>query len=168
MPALKCKICGVVFPALKEHHYISRDLTKTGLAVAFGSTDEPLLYDSFDCPCCGSQVIAQPRKREYDPKLEETTDEDLLANMSNDAIAEHLGISPRTVELMRSIKGSDGEARNKVIERFTDEDIYNYMQRNDLRPSEAAKNLNIPRERVIKAMDNVNGSAASDEGGAHK
>ena len=84
MPNLKCKICGTEFPPIKERHYISRDLTKTGLAAAFGSYDEPATFDSYDCPFCGSQVIAQPHKRQFDPKSEEATEEDLLAAMSNE------------------------------------------------------------------------------------
>ena len=62
---LKCKICGTVFPAIKERHYIARDNGKTGLSSAFGSNDEEKIYDSFDCPMCGCQVVAQDRKRTY-------------------------------------------------------------------------------------------------------
>ncbi len=62
---LKCKICGCEFHAINEKHYISRDNGKTGLATAFGSESEVVLYDTYDCPACGSQVIAQERKREY-------------------------------------------------------------------------------------------------------
>ncbi len=63
---LKCKICGCEFNAVKERHYISRDKGKTGLATAFGSNPEYVLYDTFDCPDCGCQITVQERKREYD------------------------------------------------------------------------------------------------------
>ncbi len=59
---LKCKICGTEFPAIKERHYIVRDNSRTG-AVAVISKDEEKIYDSYDCPNCGCQVIAQERKR---------------------------------------------------------------------------------------------------------
>lgn len=62
---LKCKICGTEFPAIKERHYIARDNGKTGLSSAFGSNDEEKIYDSFDCPMCGCQVVVQDRKRKY-------------------------------------------------------------------------------------------------------
>lgn len=62
---LKCKICGTEFSAIKERHYIARDNRKTGLSSAFGSNDEEKIYDSFDCPMCGCQVVAQDRKRTY-------------------------------------------------------------------------------------------------------
>lgn len=65
---LKCKICGTEFPAIKERHYIARDNGKTGLSSAFGSNDEEKIYDSFDCPMCGCQVVAQERKRIFEPK----------------------------------------------------------------------------------------------------
>lgn len=56
---LECKICGTKFNAVIERHYLARDNGKTGLAVAFGSTAEECLYDAFDCPMCGCQVIAK-------------------------------------------------------------------------------------------------------------
>ena len=62
---LKCKICGTEFPAIKERHYICRDAGKIGLSAALGSKDEEKIYDSFDCPMCGCQVVAQDRKRTY-------------------------------------------------------------------------------------------------------
>lgn len=63
---LKCEICGTEFPAVKDKHYISRDNGKTGLSVAFGANDEDKIFDTFDCPQCGCQIIAQERKRKYD------------------------------------------------------------------------------------------------------
>lgn len=62
---LKCEVCGTKFNAIVEKHYIARDNGKTGLAVAFGSNSEESLYDAFDCPMCGCQVIAKERKRSY-------------------------------------------------------------------------------------------------------
>ena len=64
---LKCKICGTEFPAIEERHYIARDNSRTG-AVAVISKDEEKIYDSYDCPMCGSQVIAQERKRILEPE----------------------------------------------------------------------------------------------------
>lgn len=60
---------------------VSRDNGKTGLAVAFSSTTEEGLYDAFDCPMCGCQVIAKERKREYIPFIstdEEDTDDEQI------------------------------------------------------------------------------------------
>lgn len=59
---LKCEICGCEFNAVIERHYISRDEGQTGLA-AFAGGQENEEYDTFDCPQCGCQFIAQPRKR---------------------------------------------------------------------------------------------------------
>ena len=63
---LKCKICGTEFPAIKERHYIARDNIKTGAVVVF-SKDEEKIYDAYDCPMCGSQIIAQERKMDFEP-----------------------------------------------------------------------------------------------------
>lgn len=62
---LKCKICGTEFPAIKERHYIARDNNKTGAVVVF-SKDEEKIYDAYDCPLCGSQIIAKERKRNFE------------------------------------------------------------------------------------------------------
>ena len=72
---LKCKICGTEFPAIKERHYICRDGGKIGLSAAFGSNDEEKIYDSFDCPMCGCEVVVQERKRDFETiELSESED----------------------------------------------------------------------------------------------
>lgn len=63
---IKCKICGCEFPPMIDKHYVARDCTKTG-ALANLSKIEEKLYDTFDCPNCGCQVIIQERKRESIP-----------------------------------------------------------------------------------------------------
>lgn len=73
---LECKVCGCKFNAIVEKHYIARDNGKTGLAVAFGSTNEESLYDAFDCPMCGCQVVAKERKRNYTLYVETEENED--------------------------------------------------------------------------------------------
>lgn len=60
---LTCKICGHEFSPVKDEHYISRDKEVIGGLVAAISNSEPATYDTFDCPVCGCQVIAQERKR---------------------------------------------------------------------------------------------------------
>jgi predicted RNA-binding Zn-ribbon protein involved in translation (DUF1610 family) len=59
----KCNICDCQFHAVAEHHYISRDEEVTGISGIVGR-EEPKIYDTFDCPNCGCQVIVQERKRE--------------------------------------------------------------------------------------------------------
>lgn len=80
---LKCKICGTEFPAIEERHYIARDNIRTGAVVAL-SKDEEKIYDAYDCPMCGCQIIAQERKRNFesysiddfsDDECEESEDE---------------------------------------------------------------------------------------------
>jgi len=50
---MKCSICSHEFQPEKQQHYVSRDLTRTGMVTVIAATDEPALYDSFDCPVCG-------------------------------------------------------------------------------------------------------------------
>ena len=71
---LKCKICGTEFPAIKEKHYIAKDPGMTGAVIAVCNREEKI-YDAYDCPMCGSQIIVQERKRNFEPddngKMEE-------------------------------------------------------------------------------------------------
>lgn len=62
---LECKVCGCKFNANSENHYTARDNEKNGVAAVFNSELESKLYDAFDCPSCGSQIVAQERKRIY-------------------------------------------------------------------------------------------------------
>lgn len=59
---LKCKICGTEFPAIDDKHYICRDNGVTGISKV-NRKEEEKIYDCYDCPQCGCQVIAQERKR---------------------------------------------------------------------------------------------------------
>lgn len=73
----KCKVCGKEFELQKEEHYITRDVTRVGLTVIIGGSEEEL-YDTFDCPHCGCQNVMQGRKRDYVPRpvLEEAKEEE--------------------------------------------------------------------------------------------
>ena len=71
-----CKICGRDFPLMAEDRYTSIDRTK-GLSISessLGFSDKDILYDSFDCPHCGCQYIAQERKELFSA-IADTADE---------------------------------------------------------------------------------------------
>lgn len=70
---LKCKACGKEFEANLERHYVARDNGKVG--ICFTGTEENL-YDAFDCPVCGCQIIVQERKRLHAEKCELTIEEE--------------------------------------------------------------------------------------------
>lgn len=59
----KCTVCGAEFALVHERHYIVRDDCAVGLAVALGNTNEPAMYDAFDCPECGCQNRVNTRMR---------------------------------------------------------------------------------------------------------
>ena len=60
---LECKVCGCKFNPVKQSHYIARDNKKASSLIAtFSSDAESTLYDAFDCPQCGCQIVAQQRK----------------------------------------------------------------------------------------------------------
>ena len=63
MKKIKCKVCDCEFIPQVKGHYIARTDGKTGVVAAFQSNDETGLFDAFDCPQCGCQVIVQERKR---------------------------------------------------------------------------------------------------------
>ena len=72
---LKCGVCGTEFPPTEEGHYIARDNNKTGAVIVI-SKEEEKIYDAFDCPVCGSQIIAKERRRIFIPdQIEEYTED---------------------------------------------------------------------------------------------
>lgn len=76
---MKCKICGCEFTPVIDKHYIARDAGESGLATAF-KTLEGKIYDAFDCPLCGCQIVVQERKRIFAEHIlvarEEETEDD--------------------------------------------------------------------------------------------
>ena len=82
---IKCKVCESGLVPSVDAHYVARDNGESGLATMIKSA-EGKLYDAFDCPICGCQIIAQERKRIYvqpnevatvdDEDVDETDDED--------------------------------------------------------------------------------------------
>ena len=61
---IKCKVCGCEFTPVIDKHYITRDNGESGISTAFKHV-EGNLYDTFDCPACGCQIVAQERKRTF-------------------------------------------------------------------------------------------------------
>ena len=110
---MKCTICDHEFHPEKKQHYISRDLAKTGMVTVIAATDEPALYDSFDCPRCGCQVNAQTRKRVYIP----VSDEEFLEEMPDSSIAAHLGIRENQLRKIYRAKKEGKSLRIKLKEK---------------------------------------------------
>ena len=77
---MKCIVCGNDVILDLEHHKVVRDNTTVGLASNFGSKEEPQLYDAFDCPTCGCQIIIGERKREVAEVHFIDTEEDIEDN----------------------------------------------------------------------------------------
>lgn len=77
---LICEICGHEFEPSIDRHYIARDPGVTGAFFTLGSYNEDKLYDAFDCPKCGCQMIMKERKHKVKvPQIgegEEDEDED--------------------------------------------------------------------------------------------
>lgn len=65
---MRCSVCGAEFVPKKEARYTGRNNGKTGAMSLFGENQEEQLYDCFDCPICGCQIVAQERKRKYEDK----------------------------------------------------------------------------------------------------
>ena len=84
MKKIKCNVCDCEFVPQVKGHYIARTDGKTGVVAVFQSNDETGLFDAFDCPQCGCQVITQERKRAFiishvddaEEETEEDEDED--------------------------------------------------------------------------------------------
>lgn len=64
-----CKVCGSKIVPRKANRYTVVDrVTAGGIANAMtGTYTEPEMYDAFDCPVCGCQMIAKKRlKKVFD------------------------------------------------------------------------------------------------------
>ena len=66
---MKCSVCGFEFEAVKEIHYIARVKGSKGFSNFFGET----IFDAFDCPKCGCQIVVQERKRILEEVMEDET-----------------------------------------------------------------------------------------------
>lgn len=73
---LMCDICGLDFYPFIGH-YIAKDPGKSGLANVLSGSD-PKLYDAFNCPYCGCQIIAKERKNAffYNHEIEDEDEEE--------------------------------------------------------------------------------------------
>lgn len=62
---IRCTICGKEFVPNKEEKYCAKEnRIQGGLSAALsGSPEESRLYDCFDCPVCGCQIVAKERLR---------------------------------------------------------------------------------------------------------
>lgn len=62
---LTCTVCGDEFYPKNEDGYVAAENEKSGgLAGALsGTAERPELYDCFDCPFCGCQIVAKRRLR---------------------------------------------------------------------------------------------------------
>ena len=76
MKMMICNVCGYQFWPTVERHYVARDNGTTGIVSAFKVSDETNIYDTFDCPKCGCQNIAQGRKRTFTTPVYDFDDED--------------------------------------------------------------------------------------------
>lgn len=72
---LECKICGKEFELTTDIHYVSRDNSKPSVILAVSGSSEDVIYDTFDCPHCGCQYVAQERKREFYKELDCVADD---------------------------------------------------------------------------------------------
>lgn len=71
MRELTCKHCGESFRPKAITHYIAREAGQKGIVAVFGSYPEEKLYDAFDCPNCGTQIIVGDRMRKVEPEWKE-------------------------------------------------------------------------------------------------
>lgn len=60
---LRCEVCGKEFiPKSKDRYTAKENMVKGGLSAAFsGELKNPELYDCFDCPQCGCQMVVNRR-----------------------------------------------------------------------------------------------------------
>lgn len=72
---IECEVCGCKFEPIACNHYIARQNGERGLTTVI-SSQEVQLYDAFNCPQCGCQVVIKERKRNVDDDFMKAYDED--------------------------------------------------------------------------------------------
>lgn len=61
---LECRVCGNKFAPDKEQVYTAREcISRGGINGALAGMKEPEVYDCYDCPVCGCQIVVQERLR---------------------------------------------------------------------------------------------------------
>lgn len=59
---LRCKVCGKEFIPKSQDRYTARENeSKGGIVAALSGESGPELYDCFDCPQCGCQMVVNRR-----------------------------------------------------------------------------------------------------------
>lgn len=75
---VKCPFCEKVFALKTEQHYICREeYSSGGISGAMAGNKEPLLYDCWDCPRCGTQIRGERRLRKYYESIDEVVRYDI-------------------------------------------------------------------------------------------
>lgn len=63
---LKCKACGIKFRPTTWRRYTAVGNKTTGVVATIVETENPIIYDAFDCPNCGCQIVVNERVRRSD------------------------------------------------------------------------------------------------------
>lgn len=91
MDKIKCLVCGNEFIPTKEGHYVCRDdVTQGGIGTAMVWNKESTLWDCWDCPVCGAQLIrGKQRFRKYDSRVDEIMEVKNMGLTKEQAIEGH-------------------------------------------------------------------------------
>lgn len=101
-----CGICGRQFELKADDRYISRDSGKTGLFAGLSTQNEEQLYDTFDCPHCGCQNVAQKRNRMWIPEpIEQDDEEEQPTGSVTVVMADEVGPAPTAEQIAKLTKG---------------------------------------------------------------
>lgn len=69
---LECKVCGSKFAPDREQVYTAREyISRGGINEVIAGMKEPEVYDCYDCPVCGCQIVVQERLRREREEMSE-------------------------------------------------------------------------------------------------
>lgn len=104
-----CGICGRQFELKADDRYISRDSGKTGLFAGLSTQNEEQLYDTFDCPYCGCQNVAQKRNRMWIPEpIEQDDEEEQPTGGVTVVMADEVGPAPTAEQVAKLTEREEG------------------------------------------------------------
>lgn len=137
---LECKVCGCNFNPVKQNHYIVRDNEKTSsLAAAFSSNTESTLYDAFNCPQCGCQIVTQQRKRAYITGLDKKQF-DLKSNFEDGSKGETSKFGDKVKITYGPEKRETDDVTLDYLQKMSDDELLAFCGENDIRIPEEYHN----------------------------
>ena len=133
---VKCSICGEQVELRKENRY--EVVIEAGvLQKSLGAKDH--LYEAFDCPQCGCQIVAQQRKRAYITGFGKKQF-DLKSNWEDESKGEASKFGDKVKITYGPEKREADDVTLDYLQKMSDDELLAFCGENDIRIPEEYHN----------------------------